>query len=202
MNPAAIGIRVHSGWGALVAISGKTGAEEVIHRQRVKIIDPGSAGAAQPYHYSRGLKLPQAEQHIARCSAASGHAARTAISKIVKQLSKRGYRVTGSAVLLGSGRPLPALEKILASHPMIHTAEGEFFRQAFREALEKLGIRVSGIVEHDLEDRAREILGRAAPQVQKRIAGLRRVVGPPWTQDEKKAMLAAAVVLGDKHYYH
>ncbi|HWZ46326.1 MAG TPA: hypothetical protein VNW97_22835 [Candidatus Saccharimonadales bacterium] len=196
MQPAAIGIRVHSGWGALVAISGKTGSEEVIERQRVRIIEPGSAGAAQPYHYAEGMELPQAKKHIANCAATSGRMALAAVSQIVKQLSERGYRVTGAAILLSSGRTLPALEKTLASHTMIHTAEGQFFRQAFRHALAELGIRVSGIVERELEERAEDVLGKVAARVQKRIAGLGHELGPPWTQDEKRAMLAAAMVLG------
>jgi hypothetical protein len=29
MKPAAIGVRVHSGWGALVAVAGQNGAEEI-----------------------------------------------------------------------------------------------------------------------------------------------------------------------------
>ena len=42
--------------------------------------------------------------------------------------------------VLASGRTLPALEQILASHPMVHTAEGEFFRKAIREACREIGI--------------------------------------------------------------
>ena len=45
MKRAAIGVRVHSGWGALVAVSGKPGAEEIVERSRVEITDPKMSGA-------------------------------------------------------------------------------------------------------------------------------------------------------------
>ena len=35
----SIGIRVHSGWGALVAVSGEPGATQVIDRRHLEIVD-------------------------------------------------------------------------------------------------------------------------------------------------------------------
>jgi len=52
MKECAIGIRVHSGWGALVAVAGDAGAPEVIERRRVEIIDRKKPGAMQPYHFA------------------------------------------------------------------------------------------------------------------------------------------------------
>ena len=50
MKAAAVGVSVHSGWGAVVAITGWQGEEEVLVRRRVTIMDPKIAGATQPYH--------------------------------------------------------------------------------------------------------------------------------------------------------
>jgi hypothetical protein len=72
---------------------------------------------------------------------------------VVRELDGRHYRIVGSAVLLASGRPLPSLAKILGSHPLIHTAEGEFFRHAVRKACEGLKISVTAIRERELEER-------------------------------------------------
>jgi hypothetical protein len=82
------------------------------------------------------------------------------------------------------------LAKILGAHPLIHTAEGEFFRQAVRQACESLQMPVTAI-------RAREIDAGAnkANELQRSIAGLGRTVGPPWTKDHKTAALAAALLL-------
>ncbi len=202
MKTAAIGIRVHSGWGALMAVSGKTGAEEVIERRRLEIIETKVAelkvaGSKQPYHYAKEMALEKAEAHIAKCAAASAKLARITLAEIVEQLAERGYRLTGAAILLGSGRTLPGMEKILGSHPMIHTAEGEFFRQAFRNALEALDIPVTGIIEKELAECARKALGKIARQTQERVESAGRVLGAPWTEDQKKAMLAATIVLAN-----
>jgi len=98
-------------------------------------------------------------------------------------------------VLLASGRPLPSLSEILASHALIHTAEGEFYRGAVRKACERLEIQVTAIRERDLEERAETVFGNAASEVQRRISILGRSLGPPWTKDHKTAALAAAVIL-------
>ena len=103
--------------------------------------------------------------------------------------------LTSAAILLSSARPLPDLEEILASHALIHTAEGEFFRQAFRSAFEKLRIPITGIRARDLDDSAVEAFGKAASAIQKRIDGMGRDLGAPWTKDEKTAALAATIAL-------
>lgn len=198
MKSAAIGIRVHSGWGALVAIAGHKGEEEVLERRKVIIVDPKAAGVTQPYHYVEEMELPAAERHLARCAADSGRLASEALARIAKELQQRGFRLVGSAILLSSARPLPDLDEILSSHALIHTAEGEFFRQAFRQALECLEIPVAGIRERELDDCARKAFGTAAVALQERINAMGRVLGPPWTQDEKSAALAAAIVLAGK----
>lgn len=198
MNRAAIGVRVHSGWGALVAVSGKPGAEEVIERSRVEITDPKMPGAIQPYHYAENMELDRAQQHIAKCAAASRERALAAIRQLLQQLQERGYQVAASCILLSSGRPLPELAGILASHAMIHTAEGEFFRKSFREAFEALKIPVAGIRERDLPEQAQKAFGKTASKVQERIAAMGRSIGPPWTTDQKTAALAASIVLWQK----
>jgi len=195
MKSAAIGIRVHSGWGALVAIAGERGAEEVIERCKITIIDPKTKGAAQPYHYVEEMELRAAERHLNKCATESRRLAFEGLSQIVTQLRDRDFHLAGCAILLSSARPLPDLDEILSSHALIHTAEGEFFREAFRKALERLEIPIAGIRERELEDHALEIFGKSAVTAQERINSLGRTVGPPWTQDEKTAALAAAIIL-------
>ncbi|HEY6348251.1 MAG TPA: hypothetical protein VI636_02465 [Candidatus Angelobacter sp.] len=195
MKRAAVGVRVHSGWGALVAVSGAPGAEEVIERSRVEITDPKMPGAIQPYHFVKSMEIQRAQQHVAQCVAASRSLALKAISELLQQLQKRGYQVTASCILLSSGRPLPEVSGILASHALIHTAEGEFFRSRFRDAFEALKIPVTGIRERDLPGRAQKAFGKAATKVQERVAAMGRSLGPPWTTDQKAAALAALIVL-------
>jgi len=195
LKSAAIGVSVHSGWGAVVAIAGSQGVEEILLRCRVVIIDSKIAGSPQPYHYLVKKEIHAAETHLARCATESGRLALEALTRISAELRERGFMPKSAAVLLSSARPLPDLEKILASHALIHTAEGEFFRQAFRSAFEKLKIPVTGIRARDLDESAAKAFGKSASKIQKRIDGMGRSLGAPWTKDEKTAALAAAIVL-------
>jgi hypothetical protein len=197
MKRAAIGIRAHSGWGALVAVSGNSAAVDVVERRRIAITDPNIAGANQPYHFAQGQKLPEAERYLRECAAISEQLAFAALDDVVQELQRREYAVAGCAILLASGRTLPALPQILSSHSLIHTAEGEFFRAAFRRASERLEIRVIGIRERELDWRAEEVLGKQAIRLRGQIATLGRSVGPPWTTDQKTASLAALLVLAN-----
>jgi hypothetical protein len=211
MKRAGLGVAMHSGWGVLVAVAGEVTSLEVVERRRIVVIDEAMPGAKQPYHHAASLlekaraqstphrndaALADAEKFLAQCAAASERLAEAAIGEVVRELEARGYRVAGCAVLTGTGRPLPGLEKILAAHPLIHTAEGEFFRSAVRQACERLQIPVTAIRERDLEERAKAVFGRATGQVQRQIESMGSVIGPPWTKDHKGAALGAEMVVG------
>jgi len=195
MQAAAIGIRVHSGWGAVVAIAQPDGAQEVLERRKMVIVDPKAKGVNQPYHHVEEMELAAAERHIAKCAIESRRLAEQELERLIGTLSERGFQVTTSAIMLSAARPLPDLDEVLSSHALIHTAEGEFFRQAFRQALERLEIPVTGISERELDNQAKKQFGPTAAEVRKRIDGMGRILGPPWTLDEKSAAMAAAIVL-------
>jgi hypothetical protein len=199
MKECAIGIRVHSGWGALVAVAGDAGAFEVIERRRIEIIDRNAPGAAQPYHFAKDLRLADAEKFIAGSAASATRLASAAMREVCDKLRAHDYNLVAAAILLSSGRPLPELENILAAHPMIHTAEGEFFRQAFRDACASLQIPVTGIRERDLDEHAKSVLRGDGGVLKKKIAGVGKTLGPPWTTDQKAAALAATIALAARH---
>ncbi len=195
MKRAALGFRMYSGWGVLVAVSGDARSVEVVDRRRIVITDATIPGATQPYHHAASMGLQESESHIANCAALSKRLALAAIEQVVRELDGRQYRVVGSAVLLASGRALPSLAKILAAHPLIHTAEGEFFRNSIRNACERLKISVEAIRERELEERMKAAFGNSASQMQREIATAGSSIGPPWTKDHKAAALAALLVL-------
>jgi hypothetical protein len=195
MKRVAIGIRAHSGWGALVVVSGIHGNVEIIDRRRIAITDSDMPGANQPYHFAQKLNIQEAERYLADCGAVSGRLALDAVGGIVEQLRHRECVPVGCAILLASGRSLPSLAQILASHSLIHTAEGEFFRDAFRRASERLAIQVTGFRERELNGYAESAFGSRTLDVHREIAALGRSVGPPWTTDQKSASLAALLVL-------
>jgi hypothetical protein len=83
------------------------------------------------------------------------------------------------------------LEKILASHALIHTADGELFREALLHASARCGLRDFRIKEKELLDRAGQVFHLKSADLMARITELGRPFGSPWSQDEKFAMLAA-----------
>ena len=100
MKPAVAAFRMHSGWGALVVISGSSANPELIERRRITIIDATAIGAKQPYHFAESLSLPEAENHLRRCADASGDLALKAIGETQTALRTRGYDVVAAAMLL------------------------------------------------------------------------------------------------------
>jgi len=198
MKPAAIGVRMHSGWGALVAVTNSAGKIEVIERRRIEVITEAAPGAKQPYHFAANLELPEAPKFIAKCFAASKSLATQALRDLLAELSARQFRVAGAAVLLASGRTLPPLEKILVAHPLLHTAEGQFFREVFAKACESLALPVTGIRERDLDAQLQQTFGKAATKMHRQISAAGRALGPPWTADQKTAALAALTLLAKK----
>jgi hypothetical protein len=195
MKRAALGFHMHSGWGVVVAVSRGADSVELLDRRRIVVADPEVPGAIQPYHFAAQLKPAAQEKHLAQCAASSSRLAATAIAEVIRELDGRHYRIVGAAILLASGRALPPLAKILAAHPLIHTAEGEFFRHAARSACEGLQIPITPIRMRELDARAKVAFANRAGQVQSSIASLGRSVGPPWTSDHKTAALAAALIL-------
>lgn len=137
----------------------------------------------QPYHAAAGMGLKQGEAFLRRCRDTARAMARDALRDAIAELGGSDYTVAGCGVLLASGRPPGELAVILASHPLIHTAEGEFFRDALRAGCEMCGLPSLGVKERDVV-------------IPKRISGLGRSIGPPWRADEKRAAMAAWLVLG------
>ena len=175
-------------------MSGDPAIPELVDRRRIVIIDSMMQGAKQPYHFAENLGLEEAERHLQKCAAVSQRLAVQAIREILDGATARKYRVLGCAMLLASGRALPSLQKILASHALIHAAEGEFFRKVVREACENFRVPVVGIRERELNERANTTFGKRARAVWQHISELGKAVGSPWTQDEKTAALAALVL--------
>jgi hypothetical protein len=164
----------------MVAVAGTLDAPVVLDRRRIVIADPQMPASKQPYHAAAELPFAQAEDLVRRAIESSQALAREAISAAVSTLASQGHEVAGCAVLLGSGKALPGLAAILAAHPLIHTAEGELFRDVLMWAALECRLPVIGVRENALD---------AASL--KRVDGLGKSLGPPWTQDQKYATVAA-----------
>ena len=192
---AALGFRTHSGWAAVVAVTGTLRAPEVLDRRRIEIADSSLPGSKQPYHAAEELPLEKAKSLLKRLETSSARLARQAVGDVVEDLKARGFAVVGCGLLLASGRPLPALASVLASHALIHTADGQHFREALLQASERHRLRVFRVKEREVSALAAARFRIPADELQSRVNALGKGLGPPWTQDQKLAALAGWLAL-------
>ncbi len=191
MKNATVGFRVHSGWSAVVAVCVEKGKPVVLHRERLQLVETFTYRFRQPYHTGERMALPEAHVFIAGVREKGRELAYRAIHGLQADLERRGYKLSRGALLLASGRPLPELEKILASHALIHTADGELFRECLLDAGKRCGMELISIRERELLEQAAKALRLPRANLLRRVTELGRALGSPWTQDEKFATLAA-----------
>src|SRR5260370_4038623 len=137
-----LGFRAHSGWAAMVAVAGTIDAPRVVEGRGIAIADGELPGSKQPYHAAAEMPFPKAEALVRKAIESSRGLAMEAMEAVVKGLRAQGHEVAGCGIVLGSGKALPALEGILASHALIHTAEGERFREVLGGARREDGLTV------------------------------------------------------------
>lgn len=192
---AALGCRSHSGWAALVTLAGPADSPQVIDRRRIEICDARIRGSKQPYHAAEPMQFSDAEAFLERCTKSTSRLAADALRAAVEDLRALGYKAASFGITLGSGRALPALKAVLASHALIHTAEGEFYRDELRKAARHCGLAVTGVKERDLYEHASVHFHMPLGQLERRVADLGKPLGPPWSQDQKCAALVAWLAL-------
>jgi len=189
-NRVALGLRAHSGWAVMVAVAGGS----AVLRRRIEMTQGSGFRAGQPYHAAAEMNLADAETFLRRTEKAAVEIAAAALRDACAWLANEDYRVMGAAVLVGSGKPLPELAKILAAHPLIHTAEGVFFREVLKRACEACGLAVVGIKEREVLERAAAATDVSTERLPGRLAAMGKALGPPWTQDEKLSVGAALAI--------
>ena len=188
---AAVGFRCHSGWAAAIALAGTAGAPEVVGRFRLTLADPAVPGSKQPFHAAEGMPFPEARRYIDRCTRRTAALARRELRSLFGELSKTGHRVVVGGLLRAAGRKLPDLATILRSHALIHAAEGEFFRDALARAAAEHRVPIVSVAERSAFREASDALHRPEVEVRRFVSETGRPLGPPWTQDQKLAALAA-----------
>jgi hypothetical protein len=189
LKQAAVGFRVHSGWAAAVAVCVERGVPVVLLRQRVHLVDAFTYEFRQPYHTAEKMLDGQAREFISRMQAEARRLAYRAIQELASRTQEQGVKLTRCGLLLASGRPLPALDKILAS---------QLFREAILHASARCGLRDFKIKDKELLARTGEVFRAKPNEPMRRVTELGRSFGAPWSQDEKFATLAAWLALVSK----
>jgi hypothetical protein len=185
---AVLGFRPHTYWTAAVALAGEPDEPEVIQRRR---IDFASGDERSVYHRVETMAADEAEAWIARVWAACEADTRLGVSQLIEDLAGAGVALGVAVVPIGRAKHPDRLEDIVKSHSHMHAAEGDFYRSVVAAACANLGLEVRRVVERDLPVRVGELLRIDGAAIDQRLKAIGAALGPPWTEDQKLATLAA-----------
>jgi hypothetical protein len=189
----ALGLRVHSGWAALVVVGKHNGHLVIVERRRIELVE--NEWQKQPYHAAENLKRNAARDLVKRGITVARRNALREIRATVNRERQRENEVTACAVLVTDPMPAWSTEEILAVHFRMHKAEGALFRDALIRAAEACRLAVVAIPEKQLAEQAVKVLKTRANDLSDTIGTLGKSVGPPWGKDQKEATVAALVAL-------
>ncbi|HEY7700266.1 MAG TPA: hypothetical protein VIE88_17705 [Vicinamibacteria bacterium] len=188
---AAIGFSVHTGWAASVVVEGPPGNPRLLDRRRVRLAESDDTLQAEVYHRAAEMTGAAAAKFVRAAEAAAARRAEEALRALLE-----GRGLVTVALLTGAAK-LPAdLAGILRSHPLIHTAEGVFYREALAGAAEKCGLAVVRIPRRELQDRFASALRMDDGKARELLKAMGQEAGPPWARDQKDGAMAALVALG------
>ncbi len=191
---AVLGFRPHTYWTAAVALSGEPGAPKVIERRKIVF----AAGEERfIYHQVAEMDADAAAGRIAKVRSATLANAARGIAELTSAASEAGFTVRLAVVPAGRARTAPTFADIVRSHTAIHAAEGDFYRDVVAQACGGLGLDVSRLAERDLLLEASRTLGVHAIALESRLKMMGHVLGPPWSEDQRLATLAAWIGIAD-----
>jgi hypothetical protein len=179
----------------MVVLGGTTAAPKLLDRSRVTLIDERDPDAKQPYHAVEFLCIEEATGRLDGYLSVATRMAQASIEAQAEKLKKLGMALKSVGILESSSRKDLALTSILASHALIHAAEGNHYRNALSAAAEQLRLEVCRLPGRALEAHATKCLRQPRQRLLDTVNGLGREVGPPWGADQKQAALLAWTLL-------
>jgi hypothetical protein len=113
----------------------------------------------------------------------------------VREAAEEGAAVRSCAVVVGAPTGDLPLESVLASHALVHAAEGRLYQSALLWGAKSVGLEAIAVPKRAIWDDGEAVLGLPANELRDSIARLRGELGSPWAQDQKLAALAAWIAL-------
>lgn len=163
----AIGITVHTGWGACVVVAGSLREPQVVDTRIVELLDGPERFC---YHRAAEMKATGVAEWLLEVRAKALAKARTELASLMSGS-------VGLGAIVAKDGALPDPDTALATHMRIHSAEGLFYRDVFRDAC-RIPCRIVPPASLDLT-----LVGKLAVK--------------PWGRDQKLAALAAWQTMSD-----
>ena len=194
VQTAGLGVRVKSGWAAVVLLTGKARSPQLSDVNRIELCDPRFPETRQPYHAAMGkletdsTKVNQRERVVRSISQQS-------LTRLLKGYQQKGFQIMRAALVVGS-QINPA--NIANPHIRAHALEGRLFRSAVAETLQDHEIRTEVLLERDAYPSVAARLKQSSDDVKRAIQDIGRSApakGRPWRAEQKLAALAALFAL-------
>jgi hypothetical protein len=189
----AFGIKAHSGWAAMVVVGERGCGFEIVDRQRMELVD--ELWAKAPYHAAEEMEPGRARKLVERGVRSAHRITIREMGLAAKRESQRNNDLVACAVLTGAPMPFWSTDEIRAVHFRMHKAEGALFRDTLMAAAAACHIRSFGIPEKRVIEEAARIFGVSKDEIERMLAGMGKLAGPPWARDQKNAALAGMIAL-------
>jgi hypothetical protein len=163
--PRAIGITVHTGWAACVVVGGSPRKPQILGNRVIAVLEGTERFC---YHRAAEMDAAAVQGWLAQVHAKALARARRELEPLLDP------QVSVGAIVAKDGA-LPHFESALATHMRIHSAEGLFYRDVFRDAC--------------------QVDCRIIPAASLDTAIVGRLETRPWGRDQKLAAVAAWQVM-------
>ncbi|MBI3993046.1 MAG: hypothetical protein HY342_07215 [Candidatus Lambdaproteobacteria bacterium] len=190
-GPAALGLSVHTGWAHAVAVAVHNDTPSVVYKERMALWEPSQRGAAHFYHRAAQLPLAAVGPALAEDELESRRVTAQSLQHVTGELGRLGYRLVAARVVDRPRRPLPPLEKVLTSHPLLHAAEGALFRDIVLSEAAKVIADATEIDAAVLLEGVARAAALSPTVVAERLARAGKIAGSPWSREHQQCALAA-----------
>jgi hypothetical protein len=180
----ALGVHSRTGSAEAVAVSVTRGVPALLGRWSLDLLH---GDERQIFHVVAGLPIAEAEPRVAAVVDLATAMAADRIAEITERVGPLGT----VGVIVGDFPVPDSLAAIMASHTLMHAAEGALYRDALLDAATAAGARAVGV--------SRTVASqRLAGDLAGPVAGVGAEAGRPWRKEHKLATVAAILAAGGR----
>ena len=194
VQAAGLGVRVKSGWAAVVLMTKAAHSPQLFDVNRIELCDPRFPETRQPYHAAMG-KLEKDPARVNQRERVVRSISQQSLTRLLKDYRRKGFQIMRAVLLVGS--QIDPVD-IANPHKRAHALEGRLFRSAVEETLRAHEIRTEVLLESDAYPTVAAQLEQSTDDVKRAIQDLRRSAPANdgrWRAEEKLAALAGLFAL-------
>jgi hypothetical protein len=185
-TPAALGLRVKSGWAMAALVSGSASSPSLLRCQAVLLSDPAEPRSKQPYHAALDLPDKKAALLVRKLCKVVGDAAKRSVAELLRHATAANHVVRAAGLIVGSVVDPASLHN---EHIRAHALEGQLFRAVLEEAFYAQGIACEVLVEKNAYATASTVLRKGPAEAKRMVASLGNSREGSWRAEEKLAAL-------------